>query len=101
MQISFLLYIGLLMISYGLNKYWKTVHILANLGSILESTNISWKIHIQAKLKKILESYAKSVDIPKARFLSGIKFDYAPSPHEISHQKGCDFFVLWMRSGNN
>ena len=97
MQIGFLLYIGLIMLSYGYNKFSRTTILLAQLSMLLQSTSVSWKNYVKEKLEKLIIAFRKTIETGNARFLSSTKLNRMPSPHEVNQRKGSDFFMLWSR----
>ncbi len=92
-----MLYVGLVMLSYGFNKYSRTRVLLAQLALLFQNADVSWTRDVQEKMGKLLEAYHKTVVAGRARFLSSAKLLTVPSPHEFDVHKGSDFFVLWCR----
>ena len=97
MQVAFVLYIGLAMLSYGSNKYSRTVILLAQLSLLFQNSDISWSRDVHDKLGKLIQSYRKTMVAGHARLLSNAKIATMPSPHEFNIRKGVDFFALWCR----
>jgi len=97
MQIGFLIYIGLIMLCYGYNKFSKSTILQAQLSLLLQSTQVSWKNYVKEKLEKLIVSFRKTISTGKIRFLSYSKIRKVPSPHEINIRKGIEFFILWGR----
>eukprot|EP01022_Parablepharisma_sp_SALTPOND_P016726 TRINITY_DN2521_c0_g1_i1.p2 TRINITY_DN2521_c0_g1~~TRINITY_DN2521_c0_g1_i1.p2 ORF type:complete len:623 (-),score=84.90 TRINITY_DN2521_c0_g1_i1:5592-7460(-) len=96
-QIGFLLYVGLIMLSYCCNKFYRTIILLAQLSMLFQNTSISWKGYVREKLGSLIEKYRKTVKMGKTRFLSSTKADVMQSPNEVNQRKGVDFFALWGR----
>ena len=97
MQIGFLLYVGLVMLSYGFNKFSRTPLLLSQLSLLFQSTTVSWNGYVKQKLGKFIQDYKKTVAVGKARFLSSAKLNVMQSPHEVNQRKAVDFFALWCR----
>ncbi len=97
MQVAFLLYVGLMVISYGLNKFSRTAQLLSQLAMLSHNTTVSWKQYVEPKIGSMIAAYKKTLESGKVRFLSSDKQPRVPSPHEVSQRKGSDFFVLWCR----
>ncbi len=97
MQIAFVLYIGLAMLSYGFNKYSRTMILLAQLSLLFQNSDVSWSRDVHDKLGKLLQAYRKTILAARPRLLSNAKQLTMPSPHEFSPRKGTVFFSLWCR----
>ena len=85
------------MLSYGFNKFSRTVLLLAQLSMLFQSTSVSWNGYIREKLGKFIYAYRKTMDKGKTRFLSSTRINVMQSPHEVNQRKGSDFFALWCR----
>ena len=95
-QIGFLVYNGLIMLSYGCNKYYDTIPLLSQMSYLLSKNEISWKLYIKKNLEKYISEYKKIIIGGKVSSLSGAKviMEY---PCEYNKKKGEYFFNLWCR----
>lgn len=95
-QIAFIVYIGLIMLSYGCNRYSRIIELLEQLLLLLESNTVSWKSFIKPKLAKYINKYRKTIIGGKVSDISGAK-EAMQCPSEIDKGKGEAFFTLWSR----
>lgn len=96
-QVSFLLYVGLVMLSYSCNKFYRTIVLLSQLSMVFQSKEFTWKDYVHEKLATLIEKYRRTVYKGKTRFLSSVKTDIMASPSEYNRRKGVEFFGLWSR----
>jgi len=97
MQVSFLLYVGLVMLSYSCNKFYRTIVLLSQLSMIFQNKSFSWKGYVHDKLATLIDKYRRTVNKGKTRFFSSVKIDIMASPGEYNKRKGVEFFGLWAR----
>lgn len=95
-QIGFIVYVGLIMLSYGCNRYCRTIPLMTQLAFVLSDNAISWRSYIKVRLRKYIEKYRKTIVGGKVSGISGTK-ETMKYPCEVDKKKGEDFFTLWCR----
>jgi len=95
-QIAFILYIGLIMLSYGCNRYSRMIELLDQLLALLKNNTVSWKHLIKTNLAKYIDKYRKTIVGGKVSDISGAK-EAMQTPAEFNKKKGEAFFTLWSR----
>jgi len=95
-QVAFIVHIGLIMLSYGCNRYSRIIALLKQLLLLLKTATVSWKEFIKPNLAKYIDKYRKTIIGGKVSDISGTK-EAMQSPYEVNGKKGEVFFTLWSR----
>jgi hypothetical protein len=95
-QIVFIVYIGLIMLSYGCNKYSRMIELLEQLLVLFKNNTVSWKHFVKANLAKYINKYRKTIVGGKVSDIPGAK-EAMQTPSEFNKKKGEAFFTLWSR----
>jgi hypothetical protein len=95
-QVAFIVHIGLIMLSYGCNRYSRIIDLLEQLLLLLGSITVSWKEFIKPNLAKYIDKYRKTIIGGKVSNISGTK-EAMQCPSEVNKKKGEYFFTLWSR----
>jgi len=95
-QIGFIVYVGLIMLSYGCNRFCRIIPLMTQLAFVLSANTISWRSYIKMRLMKYIDKYRKTIIGGKVSDISGTK-ETMKYPCEVDRKKGEDFFTLWCR----
>ena len=96
LQIAFIVYLGLIMLSYSFNKYCRTIKLLAQLSFLLTGKAISWRGYVKPELTKYIRKFKEAIFVGKLSNAPEIK-KIMKSPSEINKKKGKNFFKLWSK----
>ena len=97
LQIGFLLHMGLIILSYSLNKFFRAVVILAKISLFLEKNNLAWNKKMKPVIWRFLQKFKRTLKKPESLRTFSVKEDFVASNDIADPDKGTAFFILWGR----